>query len=440
MQRGAHCLRRLLCCVIPFCQRCLISPRCSGEHLSTVNMSDASLPPNSSSPPACPSRSGRVGLTGDAAASSLSDLDWRLLRAAQSLKDQLPERPKQTGFRVFCILTYVPMPESGEANSASSTSTSSLSTSDTALSAIIDRHPYDSHLYVKGTNQQLAFILGTNTEPCFIGSSICSERSALLQLRMKRYQSITKLYIVTDASMIITPGLLCREFMQEFLPPETLIVLAAADQQQPNGFDVQVASLAQLYPCPPIYLNVPGSALQQHAVTFNRSNDKFTRRYAESPQWIELYKKVIETTAKDGRASLHPLRFAAGVLWSDGTMRCEAMTKLLEYGWSLDPMVKLIVWMEDQREKGVTPTLLLLADQYGSLHPPSAPARSHLVEGHHPPLLIFHDRHGQLHECHARELAPDVPDAIADTLPNTRLHSSPSPSPSPSSSPTQHNQ
>jgi hypothetical protein len=63
--------------------------------------------------------------------------------------------------------------------------------------------------------------------------------------------------------------------------------------------------------------------------------------------------------------------------------------------------------------------LLLLADQFGNLHSPSAPARSHLSEYAHDPLIIFHQRSGALVQARAKQLAPDVPDAIADVLPTT---------------------
>ena len=95
------------------------------------------------------------------------------------------------------------------------------------------------------------------------------------------------------------------------------------------------------------------------------------------------------------------------------------MTKLLEYGWSLDAIVKLVPTLEEKREAGVKPVLIMLSDQFGNLHAPSAPARSHLAEYGYAPALLFHERSGRLVEATPQALALDVPDAIEDVLPGT---------------------
>jgi hypothetical protein len=102
-----------------------------------------------STPAAAAVPSTRVGLVGSAAHDALNDLDWKLLNWLHQLKSDLPERPKQTGFRVFAILTYRPLPPQPR---------------DSKHTPVSTPHPYDVHNYVDGTDQQLAYITGTNTE------------------------------------------------------------------------------------------------------------------------------------------------------------------------------------------------------------------------------------------------------------------------------------
>jgi hypothetical protein len=131
--------------------------------MSAIESSSVAAAGVAATPAASASASaGRVGLCGAEAAASLSAQDWALLGWQRQLKEQLPERPKQTGFRVYAILTYTPAPAFDEATTAAAASKYGP--------AITTPHPYDSHLYVEGTNKQLAYVTGTNTEPCFIGN------------------------------------------------------------------------------------------------------------------------------------------------------------------------------------------------------------------------------------------------------------------------------
>jgi len=270
----------------------------------------------------------------------------------------------------------------------------------------------------------LAYVTGTNSEACFIGSSICSERSAVLQMRMKRYESIEKLYLTADSTDIITPGLLCREMLCEFLTLDTPIVMASyAPSAKPQPFTVQSSSLRELYPHPSIYLNVPGSTVADWATRFYTHAEKPAMSLADKPDWLALYRAVVAATAQDGRPGLHPLRYAAGALFSDGSTEVTPMTKLLEFGWTLDPVVKLVPALESRRAQGVQPTLLLFADHSGTLHAPHAAARAHLGEYGYTPALLFHAREGQLVHAQVKDLAVDVPDAIESVLPSTVTHS-----------------
>lgn len=325
------------------------------------------------------------------------------IRHVLAMKNDLYDRPRQTGFRVMALITY--HPKSPPSSSSSSTTESS--------------HPYHQHLR-HSEYPDHAYVLGTNTELCFIGSGICAERTALLQLRMKHYESLRSLYIITDSTEIISPGLLCREFLVEFLPPKAPIVLACEDSQQPHGFRIDMTDIETLYPYPSIYNHIPVSQLLQYAQQFSQKTaQSFAQQYQDKqPNYLTLYQEIVALAQIPNRAALHPLNYAAGVIFSDGTTKTTKMTKLLEFGWSLDPIVKLIATMEE-KQSTVKPVAILITDQFGILHAPVAPARAHLAEGGHGGHLIFHDRDGKLVETDVKKLTPATPDAIADILTTT---------------------
>lgn len=58
---------------------------------------------------------------------------------------------------------------------------------------------------------------GVNAETCVLSSCICAERSALVQLRLSPtgWRYVRAVYITASCEALITPGLLCREFMSE---------------------------------------------------------------------------------------------------------------------------------------------------------------------------------------------------------------------------------
>jgi hypothetical protein len=117
-------------------------------------------------------------------------------------------------------------------------------------------------------------------------------------MRMKHYKSIEKLYITADSDSIITPGLLCREMLCEFLSLDTPIILASHTPAAARPFDVQVTSLRQLYPYPPIHLNVPGSTVAEFAKHFHSTCEKPAMQLTDRPDWLQLYRQVVATTDK----------------------------------------------------------------------------------------------------------------------------------------------
>jgi len=94
---------------------------------------------------------------------------------------------------------------------------------------------------------------------------------------------------------------------------------------------------------------------------------------------LHLAQKVSQ---KDSRSALHPLRYGAAVLFSDGSTSLAYQKKALEYGCSLDAVTQLAQAIEDKGgESGdPRPVLLVQADQFGVLHAPYALGRAYLSE------------------------------------------------------------
>mmetsp|Transcript_369 Transcript_369/g.864 ORF Transcript_369/g.864 Transcript_369/m.864 type:complete len:440 (-) Transcript_369:1717-3036(-) len=92
---------------------------------------------------------------------------------------------------------------------------------------------------------------------------------------------------------------------------------------------------------------------------------------------VRLARDIAE---KDSRSALHPLRYGAAVLYSDGTTSLAYQKKALEYGCSLDAVGQLAHDVEEKGREGQRPVMLVQADQFGIIHAPFAPGRAFLSE------------------------------------------------------------
>merc|ERR1711988_553135 len=80
-----------------------------------------------------------------------------------------------------------------------------------------------------------------------------------------------------------------------------------------------------------------------------------------------------------------------------------------EFASSIDPVVKLIPFLEEKVAEGVTPSLVLMSDQFGVLHAPFACARAFLAEhGYEDLKLIVHNRQGCLQKTTIAHLSPQL--------------------------------
>lgn len=291
---------------------------------------------------------------------------------------------------------------------------------------------------------------GSNNETCFIHGSICAERSALPRIRMAGYTSIDAVYITCDGEGYITPGMLCREYMTEICPLDLRVVLASGGNTQgPDGVipnSVRITTLLDLYPFPPAYRNLSRYDVLDHAQGLGSrveawdlskdgnldSDDEQDEGDAQDggdqvapclvrvgeeisvgpKDLLDLLRATRKETERDARDILHPIRYAGGVLFSNGEIHTGCQTKALEYGATVNPFIKLAKVLEDGDRDGKTPIALVMMDQFSVLHGPMADSRAFLHEGSWGSVpVLLHDtlQNGILVASTVSELIPDSP-------------------------------
>ncbi len=166
---------------------------------------------------------------------------------------------------------------------------------------------------------------GTNSEPSFIGSSICAERSALVKLRFFASSSINKIIIVTDHNLPISPGLLCREYIASYADPNIIILCGNS-----NGSNISKCKISDLYPNPCIYRKSNRDTLITTASEISQimshpkdyEIDKNRIKNINNNDIINVYNKALEYTKYDNTDNIHPLRYASACLFSNGVIEC----------------------------------------------------------------------------------------------------------------------
>ena len=123
---------------------------------------------------------------------------------------------------------------------------------------------------------------------------------------------------------------------------------------------------------------------------------------------LHLLHLALVACAGDNRDDLHPIRYGAAVLFSNGSYVSAAQKKSLEYGCSYEAVGQLIPAIEkrckeqekvlkqtsngesnekddvgNRESSAVYPVLLVQCDRYGLPHAPFAPARAYLAEYGH---------------------------------------------------------
>ena len=258
------------------------------------------------------------------------------------------------------------------------------------------------------------YLVGTNTESCWVGNSICAERAAMTLLRWMPHAVVQKIVIVTDAPHAVAPGMMCREFMagQSQIPWNVSIVLGGTTSQKDGEDDYlpdyleSVVRLEELYPHPSLYTRktVPECL-------------KFGAQWKDACLSSEnrLMELARQATQRDARSSLHPIRYGAAVLFRDKSYAATPQVKALEYGCSLDAVSQLAPILQVKRERGIAPLRMVQVDQFGIAHAPFAPARALLSEhGFGDTQVIVHSWNPksegiEWHTVRVKDLAPKAP-------------------------------
>lgn len=318
--------------------------------------------------------------------------------------------------------------------------------------------PYQSHFRVialvvyKDGQGKVSHVCGANAEPCTIGGSICAERAALISLRhVPPPVQLLRIYVVTDeAKDALFPGILCKEYLSSMADDSLPIYVANA-----KTTDVRSMALGELFPFASLYRHTDRSDL---VATGRALAEKREAPEVGSPA-ARLYEEVLKATARcvgrlirrsngervvnhspsfnltlhnpthppflpsgsinhttpthrDDKDDFHPIRYAAGVLFADGSHVVAWQKKGIEYGTTIDAIVQLAHAMESHKALGLTlPVLILQSDQFGNLHAPSGHARGFLMEyGYEKVLLYVHDTStGALRSVTVGETAPGRP-------------------------------
>mmetsp|Transcript_16703 Transcript_16703/g.24202 ORF Transcript_16703/g.24202 Transcript_16703/m.24202 type:complete len:386 (-) Transcript_16703:810-1967(-) len=273
------------------------------------------------------------------------------------------------------------------------------------------------------------YLVGSNSESCWMGNSICAERAALVQLRWFPDTIVSKIVVVTDAPCQVSPGMLCREFMASMdqIPWDTPVLLAGTNCQLCGKCPLEtdqacshsrgacqrldhITNIRELYPHPSLYVRTAPSG----CVEFG-SKWKDVLLDSES-ELLKVARSAIDLT--DPCSDLHPITYAAAVYFRDKSFAKAVSKKALEYGCSLDAVTQLSPILEAKRNRGIEPLELVQIDHFGIAHAPFGAARAFLVEHGYGNLKVFvHSYNTELRSIEwktmkAVDLAPNIPSHV----------------------------
>lgn len=300
------------------------------------------------------------------------DTEW--IRIANGIRLALIEKPSQSFFRVIALM-------------------------------IISQS--------EGNQKNWKVVCGSNHEQGYIGGAICAERAAICRLRFYPESVIEKVIVVTDSQHPISPGALCREFLMSLTSINTPVVMGNHD-----GSLIAKCPLSDLYPHPYLYRVKNRADVVLCAESFKElvSSKPISYDFAEYKEFYDLAFRAAKDVIEFDFEDLHPIRFAASVVFSDKSTSSAYLLKGLEYGCSVDPVSQLINSIESKKRSKIDPVMIVIIDQFGTLHAPFAAARSQLVErGHGNILLPIHGEDGSISLVLAKTLFPTV-DGVAKAL------------------------
>ena len=265
---------------------------------------------------------------------------------------------------------------------------------------------------VNGPDRARRYVVGHNDEACNLLNSCCAERAAFLQMAglfAPRGLTVDAVYITTDAPHAVTPGPLCREYMfsSSWVDPAAMRIVLEGERGRPSRVE---STLVALLPYASVYTRLRRAEQQGLGARLGPLVTRSRDALDEGPTKT-AWRAAVAACSDDQRRELHPISFGAACVLADGSVATAWQKKALEYSCSLDAICQLAPAIEAARKRGVAPLVLCMADHFGVLHAPFAPARAYLCEhalGDVP--VALHDEHGVLHVVNASELLPGLPD------------------------------
>jgi len=178
---------------------------------------------------------------------------------------------------------------------------------------------------------------------------------------------------------------------------------------------MRTVTVAELFPFPCIYRGVTGA----DAPKLGAALATFAKECLDHKALVSAVRAEVQREQE--RDALHPMRYAAGVLFEDGEVHTQRQRRAVEYGNTLDSVSALLPFMESKAP--VRPVVAMMMDHFGLLHSPFSPARSQLVErGFGDLQFVVHDypsyREGRANALEpilvqVEQLFPDPPDMRA---------------------------
>merc|ERR1740117_1600740 len=182
----------------------------------------------------------------------------------------------------------------------------------------------------------------------------------------------------------------------------------------------RTTTLGALYPHPPLYLGIDSSTIPAwvESKSFQDGREWLASEFGAQSSEYDLFNTLV-SLAKSNASPLHPITYAGGMIFGDGSVLTAAQQKLNEYGFSTDPFAICCSMARAKtpingNPKQATGCRVMMVDQFGILHPPFAVGRSHLTEqGWGQARVFFHKPNRKIEQARVSDLVPCYADVTS---------------------------
>jgi len=260
--------------------------------------------------------------------------------------------------------------------------------------------------------------VATATEVVGLAGGVDAGCCAIARLLTRRaghtpLDCVDRVVVAVSALKELLPGYQCRQMLAEQLADEVQVICAWQEGARPRA---KAITVAELWPHPCAYRHLgrdevavfAGSLASLCEAPFTGESDSARRNLYEGT------KEAAMTEYCDDE--VHPVRYAAGVLFETGVSEVCAAVPAADHTVSIEAVARLSFALEARRRSGNRALLLLVSDQWGVLHAPFAVGRSYLVERGFGDLLtaVHNPLTGAVQELRCSDLTGVVPVANSD--------------------------